>query len=84
MCLERGRLKSFLGFDIKGFRTSLCNRTWRELHPPARWTAAYVERFIQLGAIVLGKAKLKALIVREDSIEYIDFFAPSNPRADGY
>lgn len=71
-------------FDIEGSRTSLCNRAWQELHPPAKKTAACVEKLIQLGAIVLGKAKLQALIVREDTMECVDFLAPFNPRGDGY
>ena len=71
-------------FDIAGFQTSLCNRAWRELYPAPLETAPCVQTLINQGAIVFGKAKLQAMIVREDTMECVDFLAPFNPRADGY
>ncbi|MCJ1248407.1 hypothetical protein MMC30_005624 [Trapelia coarctata] len=71
-------------FDIAGFPTSLCNRAWRELYPTPEKAAPCVEKLVRLGAILVGKAKLQAMIVREDTMECVDFLAPFNPRGDGY
>lgn len=71
-------------FDIAGFPTSLCNRAWRDLYPAPLDTAPCVQNLIEKGAIVIGKAKLQAMIVREDTMECVDFPAPFNPRGDGY
>ncbi|KAI9154909.1 Scytalone dehydratase-like protein Arp1 [Paramyrothecium foliicola] len=71
-------------FDIKGSKTSLCNRAWLEYHSPKNATAPSVERLQALGAVIVGKTRLNAMIVREETMECVEFLAPFNPRGDGY
>jgi Asp-tRNA(Asn)/Glu-tRNA(Gln) amidotransferase A subunit family amidase len=39
---------------------------------------------VDAGAIIVGKVKLQAMIMREEPLECVEFTAPFNPRADGY
>ena len=71
-------------FDVKGFHTSLCNRAWSEYHGKKTETAACVKRLQDLGAVLLGKTRLNAMVVREETVECVEFLAPFNPRGDGY
>lgn len=71
-------------FLIKGIRTSLCNRAYYELYPPATKTAGCIEILHQLGARIVGTTKLASFAATEEPIECVDFQAPWNPRADGY
>ncbi|TGO30773.1 hypothetical protein BPAE_0003g00570 [Botrytis paeoniae] len=71
-------------FDIKGFKTSLCNRAWNEYHAPKSESARSVQRLQDLVAAVVGKTRLNAMIVREEAMECVEFLAPFNPRGDGY
>lgn len=71
-------------FDVKGFKSSLGSRAWLEYHEPATQNAACVQRLLDLGAILIGKAKLAHWIIRERPAECVDFSAPFNPRGDGY
>ena len=71
-------------FDIKGHPTTTNKREWAELHSTARHTAPSLEQLIQLGAIIVGKAKLRALIAQEGTMDYVDYTAPFNSRGDGH
>ncbi|OCK76177.1 amidase [Lepidopterella palustris CBS 459.81] len=71
-------------FDMKGFPTSLCNKAWRELYGPQKETAVSLQILVDKGAIIVGKARLNAMIVREETMECVEFLAPFNPRVDGY
>ena len=71
-------------FQIKGIRTSLCNRAYHELYPPATKTAGCIEILRQSGARIVGTTKLASFAATEESIECVGFQAPWNPRADGY
>lgn len=71
-------------FDIKGFKTTLCSRAWTEYHEQKSETAAFVQSLIDLGAIIVGKTRLNAMVVREEPMECVEFLAPFNPRGDGY
>ena len=71
-------------FQIEGIRTSLCNRAYYELYPPATKTAGCIEILSQAGARVIGTTKLASFAATEEPIECVDFQAPWNPRADGY
>lgn len=55
-----------------------------DLYPPKTENAACVQTLIDAGAIIVGKAKLQAMIMREEPLECVEFTAPFNPRADGY
>jgi len=39
---------------------------------------------VDAGAIIVGKTKLQAMIMREEPLECVEFAAPFNPRGDGY
>ncbi|PVH72140.1 amidase [Cadophora sp. DSE1049] len=71
-------------FDIEGHKTTLCNRAWIEFYPAATKNAACVQTLVNAGAIIVGKVKLQAMIMREEPLECVEFTAPFNPRADGY
>ena len=71
-------------FHIKNVRTSLCNRAYYELYPPATTTAGCIDVLCQLGARVVGTTKMASFAATEEPIECVDFQAPWNPRADGY
>ncbi|KAI0485871.1 amidase [Xylaria cf. heliscus] len=70
--------------NIKGQKTTLNNRAWRDFWPPASKTAHCVQLLIDAGAIIVGKVKLQAMIVREEPLEAVEFTDPFNPRGDGY
>ncbi|EED16514.1 conserved hypothetical protein [Talaromyces stipitatus ATCC 10500] len=71
-------------FQVEGIKTSVCNRAYHDLYPPALKTAACIEILRQKGAHILGTTKLAAFAATEEPIECIDYQAPWNPRADGY
>ncbi|KAK7418468.1 hypothetical protein QQX98_003960 [Neonectria punicea] len=82
--LDGARIGVKDSIDIAGHKTTLNNRAWRELYPPATKHAHCVRLLLDAGAIVVGKLKLQALIVREEPIEVVEFTDPFNPRGDGY
>lgn len=71
-------------FDIVGSKTSLCNCAWLEYHEIKEATAPAVQRLQQLGAVIIGKSRLNAMVIREEPMECVEFLAPFNPRGDGY
>ena len=70
--------------DIAGHKTTLCNRAWEDLYPAKIKNAACVQVLLDAGAIIVGKIKLQAMIMREEPLEAVEFTAPFNPRGDGY
>lgn len=70
--------------DIEGSQTTLCNRAWGEFHGTKPTTASCIRRLQELGAYIIGKARLNAMLVREETIECVEFLAPFNPRGDEY
>jgi Asp-tRNA(Asn)/Glu-tRNA(Gln) amidotransferase A subunit family amidase len=71
-------------FQIEGLKTSVCNRAFYDLYPPASQTAACIKLLEEKGALILGTTKLAAFAATEEPIECVDYQAPWNPRADGY
>jgi Asp-tRNA(Asn)/Glu-tRNA(Gln) amidotransferase A subunit family amidase len=71
-------------YDMEGFKTTLCNRAWTDYHPLQNETAPSIQRLRDLGAVIVGKTRLNAMIVREETMECVEFLAPFNPRGDGY
>lgn len=71
-------------FDIEGSQTTLCNRAWGEFHGIKPTTASCIRRLQDLGAYIVGKTRLNAMLVREETMECVEFLAPFNPRGDGY
>jgi Asp-tRNA(Asn)/Glu-tRNA(Gln) amidotransferase A subunit family amidase len=71
-------------FDISGSQTTLCNRAWGDFHGVKSTTASSIRRLQDLGACIVGKTRLNAMLVREETMECVEFLAPFNPRGDGY
>ncbi|KIN00679.1 hypothetical protein OIDMADRAFT_124456, partial [Oidiodendron maius Zn] len=71
-------------FTIQGLKTSVCNRAYFELYPPALHTAGCIKLLEDEGAYVLGTTKLASFAATEEPIECVDYQAPWNPRADGH
>lgn len=69
---------------IEGHKTTLNNLAWRDLYPPASTNAHCVQLLINAGAVIVGKVKLQAMIVREEPVEAVEYTDPFNPRGDGY
>ena len=58
--------------DVKGLRTSMCNRAYLELYPAASQTARAISNIIHKGACIVGKTKLSSFLSREEATESID------------
>ena len=71
-------------FQLKGIRTSVCNRAYYELNDPPQYTAACIKILSEAGAVIVGTTKLASFAATEEPVECIDWPAPWNPRADGY
>ncbi|OQD66177.1 hypothetical protein PENPOL_c005G02364 [Penicillium polonicum] len=82
--LDGARISVKDNIDIAGHKTTLCNRAWIQLYPVKSKNAACVQKLIEAGAVIVGKVKLQAMIMREEPLECVEFIAPFNPRADGY
>ncbi|KAL8833573.1 MAG: hypothetical protein Q9170_004188 [Blastenia crenularia] len=70
-------------FDIKGVKTSMYNKAFLALYPPATSTAPSILHVIEGGASLVGKTKLSSFLSREEALGSVDSPAPWNPRADG-
>ncbi|KAI4633339.1 uncharacterized protein J4E92_008496 [Alternaria infectoria] len=82
--LDGARISVKDNIDIAGHKTTLCNRAWEDLYPPRSKHADCVQTLVDAGAIIVGKTKLQAMIMREEPLECVEFAAPFNPRGDGY
>lgn len=71
-------------FHTAGTKTSLCNRAFHALYPPAPTTAPCIHRLVAAGATVVGKTKLASFAATEEPVQCVDWPAPWNPRGDGY
>ncbi|KAI9376777.1 amidase signature domain-containing protein [Aspergillus egyptiacus] len=69
---------------LKGIRTSVGNYVFSQIFPPQPKTAACIQRLVNQGAVIVGKTKMNSFGNWEEPLEYIDYQAPWNPRADGY
>lgn len=70
-------------FKMEGQKISACNAAYFSLARRAKYTAPVIERLIDAGAVLVGKAKLSSLISREEPYEALDWPPPMNPRGDG-
>ncbi|KAJ4015400.1 hypothetical protein NW766_005742 [Fusarium irregulare] len=82
--LEGARIAFKDNFDVAGHKTTLCNRAWENLYPPAEKHAACVQKMIDGGAIIVGKVKMQAMDMREEPLGCVEFSTPFNPRGDGH
>ncbi|KAJ3580057.1 hypothetical protein NPX13_g506 [Xylaria arbuscula] len=74
-------------YKISGIPTTQSNRAWCELYEAKseNETAAYVEKLISLGAVIVGKTQMCSFASSEEATDqWIDFHASFNPRGDGY
>ncbi|KAH8905886.1 amidase signature enzyme [Coniochaeta sp. PMI_546] len=72
-------------FKVAGIKTTQSNRAFVETYGPEQETARFLERLVDLGAILVGKTKMCAFASSEEATDqWIGFHAPFNPRADGY
>lgn len=70
--------------DLEGIRTSVGNRAFYNTFPPREKSADCVQKLVDQGAVIVGKTKLNSFGNWEEPMEYTDYQAPWNPRADGY
>lgn len=70
--------------DLKGVKTSLSSRPYFETYGPRPKTAPCLQKLVDAGAVIVGKAKMTSFATWEEPTESIDYPAPWNPRADGF
>ncbi|PCH35594.1 amidase signature enzyme [Wolfiporia cocos MD-104 SS10] len=72
-------------YDVKGLRTGCGSRAYWSLYPPKERTAPAVQRLLDAGLVLVGKAKTSQFANREVATgDWVDYHAPYNPRGDGY
>ncbi|KAI0669701.1 amidase signature enzyme [Trametes maxima] len=72
-------------FDIKGLRTGCGNRAYFNHYPPKERTAPAIQRLLDGGIVLVGKAKTSQFANGEvATADWVDLHAPYNPRGDGY
>jgi len=69
---------------LKGVKTSVGSKAFYDTYPQRQESATCIQMLIDKGVTVVGKTKMNALANWEEPIEYIDYQAPWNPRADRY
>ncbi|OQN95269.1 hypothetical protein B0A48_18566 [Cryoendolithus antarcticus] len=67
---------------LRGVKSSLGNRSFYQTFPAAAETAACSKKVIAGGGVIVGKSKMTSFGNWEEPIEYVDYQAPWNPRAD--
>lgn len=70
--------------DLKGLKTSNGNKAFYDLYPPRAESAECIQKLISQGVVIAGKTKMNSFGNWEEPLEYIDYQAPWNPRADRY
>ncbi|KAL6895047.1 amidase signature domain-containing protein [Trichoderma evansii] len=69
---------------LKGIKSSVGNRAFYNTFLPKGTSADCVQELVNKGVVVVGKTKLSSFGNWEEPMEYTDYQAPWNPRADGY
>ena len=82
--LSRVRVGVKDNFDVKGFKTSLCSRSYLQLYPKKDKSAPCIQKLVDLGVSIIGKTKLTAFAHWEEPTEAIEYTSPWSPRADGF
>ncbi|EHK47285.1 uncharacterized protein TrAtP1_010052 [Trichoderma atroviride] len=70
--------------DLNGIKTSVGNDAFYNTFPPRTKSAHCVQKLVDKGVVIIGKTKLTSFGNWEEPMEYTDYQAPWNPRADGY
>ncbi|GBE81057.1 predicted protein [Sparassis crispa] len=72
-------------YDVQGLRTGCGNRAYFNLYPPKNRTAPALQRLLDAGIVLVGKAKTSQFANGEVATDdWVDLHAPYNPRGDGY
>lgn len=72
-------------FDLAGIQTTMMSRPYSELYGTVNESAIYVQKLMDLGAIIVGKTKMTAFASSDEPTDqWIDFHCPTNPRGDTY
>jgi Asp-tRNA(Asn)/Glu-tRNA(Gln) amidotransferase A subunit family amidase len=72
-------------FKLAGIKTTMTNRAYLELYAAEVKNAAFVERLLSLGAVIIGKTRMTSFASGEEPTDqWIDFHCPFNPRGDLY
>lgn len=69
---------------LKGIKTSLQCRAFYDTYGPNTETAECVTKLRDGGTHFLGTLKMNPIGHWVEPVEYVDYQAPWNPRADGY
>ncbi|KAM0236961.1 hypothetical protein ACHAP5_009201 [Fusarium lateritium] len=69
---------------LKGIKTSVGNQSFWNTYPACDESAKCIEKLINGGVVISGKAKMNSFGNWEEPTEYTDYQAPWNPRADRY
>lgn len=70
--------------DLRGVKTSAGSRSFYDTFPSCNTTAECVQKLLNQGVSLVGKTKMNSFGNWEEPIEYVDYQAPWNPRADRY
>lgn len=70
-------------FEMEGHKISACNQDYLDVAIRAKYTAPVIQRLIDRGGVIVGKARLSSLMSREEVSENLDYASPMNPRGDG-
>lgn len=66
-------------FDVEGFVTGAGNPDWKRTHLPAKHTAVAIQRLLDAGATLIGKALTDELALSLDGIN-THYGTPTNPQ----
>jgi len=71
--------------NLAGIKTTMTNRAYLELYGAEAKNAAFVEKLLSLGAVIVGKTRMTSFASGEEPTDqWIDFHCPFNPRGDLY
>lgn len=69
---------------LAGIQSTMMNKAYTTLYPPEKQNAAFVQKLLGLGAVILGKTKMNSFASGENPDQWIDYHCPFNPRMDLY
>ena len=71
-------------YDIKGHVTGASSQAYTRLSKPALTTARCVQTLLDLGAVIVGKAKTVQFASGMTAGDWTETVCPTNPRGDQY
>jgi hypothetical protein len=72
-------------FDMAGLKTGGGSRAYFNTYPARDVTAVAIQKLVDQGAIIVGRAKTSQFANGEDATaDWVDQMCPFNPRGDGY